>query len=1718
MPLATGGTTTTANIGGTNYYIHTFTTSGTITFTSGGSVDYLIIGGGGAGGYSISNGTGGGGGAGGFISGTTTVTAQTYTVTVGGGGTGARPTATMGGNSSVFGSTAIGGGYGGYGIAATPGGGNGGSGGGGGDDYPASAAAGKGVYPGSTYISATRQGYDGGTGGYGTGGGQNAGGGGGAGGAGTAGGTGSGNGGIGANSSITGTAVTYAGGGASGGSSTPGAGGGGAGGVSGNNGYPGTANTGGGGGGGGANYPTNSLIGGNGGSGIVIIRYTIDITGTVLLLSGSGGTYTTQTVLNKGYRQVYGIHIFTTSGNLTLNQGGSVEYMVIGGGGGGGSDMGGGGGAGGYLAGTTTLSAGTYSITVGSGGTGAPAGISQVRGTNGGSSALTPQNFKGHSVSFDGTGDGVNCGTQSVFALGTAAFTLEGWIYTLRLKNYSTLWTTRPDNGNYADAYHVGWDSAGGISLYNGSTAYAGAPSGTIKQGQWHHVAIVKNSSNNLATFVDGVRVGYAASFTSNLTRTLLGLGDFPTTKAECIEGYISNARIVAGTAVYDPTLTTCTVPTAPLTAIAGTVILTAQNFAFTDNSANNFTLTAQGNSVLSHFTPFTSLAITAAGGGGGASEYGNNNSPAGSGGSGGGVASSSSTTNGLAVTGQGNAGGTSGGSYYPGGGGGAGGAGSTGPANGGTGVANAILGTTYYWAGGGGGAGYSGIAGNGGLGGGGGGAPKTTSGGGLPGGQTYTQAITPYALAGTFGSVGSLGAQTNVPGGNAIANTGGGGGGGAHYNSNNFGGNGAAGIVVVKYLASLDFSGSGGTGNVYAGGGGGAGNDAYVGVTRPTIVRAFTSSGNLTVTGSGNVEYMIVGGGGGAGSDMGGGGGAGGYLAGYTTLTTGTYLVTVGAGGSGAPAGISQVRGSNGTDSAIQPYSNSQANYSYYFDTYNDYLSLASNSAFDIGSNDACVELWFWMYKIDGTYHTFNGQNSTTGSTIRIGYNSGSLYYTINNDTARGANTSVDIQTWYHCVVTYTGGTAKFFVNGQLRDVATGLGTIPARAETYYIGQEDSIWMDGYISNFRFCNGSIPTGYQTASTTLYAQIFTPPTAPLTTTSQGATAAHVKILTCQSATIVDNSPNNFTITKTGDVAPVRFSPFDSLIAAGGGGGASEYGNNTSPAASGGSGGGVAGSSSTTNGQGIRPNTQGLAGQGYAGGTSGGSYYPGGGGGAGGAGSTAPANGGNGVLNSILGTSYYWAAGGGGAGYSGIAGNGGLGGGGGGAPKVSGGGLGGTGGYNSGSDGTVGSLSAQTNVPGGNAGTNTGSGGGGGAHYSSNNYGGSGGSGIVVIKYRPDLVTITGGQIVLSGASVTDTNYVGGLGGNGYALSSGTLGSLGGGGGGGSSATVGGGGGGIDVFGAATSGIAGTAGNAGGGGSSITVLGIAPSNGGVSGNAITGNGGPYGGGGGGLVTSTPDPTKGNGASGAVMFVWTNTANTVVPSYPALAQTSTNSIGSLVSSNTTNSITSGKMASVSAGSEIPLFIQESISSRTANTILGTNYSDGLLGVTAYGNIQYSPFTNLYRTTPITQDSDIPATTINVLKGSLGINVAISTQTSVTVTNQLPAKVGTAISRVFNSNTTQTTIPIVTLATNNKFITGNITSNTAILGQAFVTVNKQDEWMLVVSDPTFPVDYNTTYNYTAIKPVTISNDPRNKYLRANYIQKDVTGQSPKDPQEYL
>jgi len=284
---ASGGTVTTSG----GYKYHTFTSSGTFTAETSGSVDILMVGGGGGGG-----GYGGGGGGGAVLhSVSKTLTPTTYAITIGAGAVGKQSGVTgstfTGGSTTAFSQTATGGGTGGrYNNVNGSDGANGGGAGAYGD---ASNEEGAGVVPSTDSYTTAYCGFDGGDcntigPSYPCGGG---------GGATAVGGYGNGNvGGVGGAGKLVSSMSSYywAGGGGgcvyatsgTGGAGGIGGGGGGtraaggaglnSGGAGTNNSTPGAnggANTGG--GGGGNEYISGTGVGGAGGSGIVIVRYVV---------------------------------------------------------------------------------------------------------------------------------------------------------------------------------------------------------------------------------------------------------------------------------------------------------------------------------------------------------------------------------------------------------------------------------------------------------------------------------------------------------------------------------------------------------------------------------------------------------------------------------------------------------------------------------------------------------------------------------------------------------------------------------------------------------------------------------------------------------------------------------------------------------------------------------------------------------------------------------------------------------------------------------------------------------------------------------------------------------------------------------------------------------------------------------------------------------------------------------------------------------------------------------------------------------------------------------------------------------------------------------------------------------------------------------------------------------------------------------------------------
>jgi Concanavalin A-like lectin/glucanases superfamily len=206
---------------------------------------------------------------------------------------------------------------------------------------------------------------------------------------------------------------------------------------------------------------------------------------------------------------------------------------------------------------------------------------------------------------FNGTSDYLNLNGQSQFAFGTNNFTIEMWVYPLSLSNSPSIYDSRPNatNGAYFESY---FNTNGTIGVYVNS-ATRSTTAAAVLTNTWTHIAFVRNGSTT-TTYINGVS---SASFTDSFNylsggtaRPIIGANAFGL--ANYINSYISNLRVVNGTAVYTANFTP---PTSALTAITNTALLTCQSSYFVDNSTNAFTITLNGSPQVQPFQPFLPTA-----------------------------------------------------------------------------------------------------------------------------------------------------------------------------------------------------------------------------------------------------------------------------------------------------------------------------------------------------------------------------------------------------------------------------------------------------------------------------------------------------------------------------------------------------------------------------------------------------------------------------------------------------------------------------------------------------------------------------------------------------------------------------------------------------------------------------------------------------------------------------------------------------------------------------------------------------------------------------------------------------------------------------------------------------------------------------------------------------------------------------------------------------
>ena len=630
---------------------------------------------------------------------------------------------------------------------------------------------------------------------------------------------------------------------------------------------------------------------------------------------------------------------------------------------------------------------------------------------------------------FDGTGDFL---TAQSMTLGTSAFTIEFWAYPTSIPTNAIIFGTTT-NGGIQLQTSGGNMGVGTYGVGGNTITTSGSP---FVANRWLHIVVVRSGTgaNQTSIFFNGVRDGNGTVSTNYVA----GPATIGGAASQMFFGYISNFRVVIGTAVYDPTQTTLTVPTQPLTAIANTNLLTCQSNRFIDNSTNNFAITRNGDVRIDGFDPFVIPAEFA---------------------------------------GRGS-------TYFDG--------------------------TGDYLT-----------------------VPDNTS-FDFTGDFTMEAWVYPNAISANNGIVSQWSSGLNfifkiVTSGRPYF---------AAYPGSTVVTQGTTTAVVVNTWNHIAVTRSGSTIRLFVNG--------ILDTTTGTVSGTISGGNPVTIGSVGTAEYLN------------------GYIS-NLRLIKGTALYTADFTPPTAPltavANTSLLtcqtnqpvnnntfldsstnnflitRNGNTTQGTSSPYGGGWSNY---FDGTGDNLTVTTT---------ALTGTWtieFWAYHTaaggaEGVGYFFNGNTGSNANRIQFGRDpSGAAYFyseatSLTNYAVSSAANVIALNTWYHIAVVSNSSTIKIHVNGV--EVATGsITNTPASGTSLNIGFLRSAsalqYFAGYISNFRYTR-----------TAVYTANFTPPTAPL------QPIVGTSLLTCADNRLVDDSPNNFVVTRTGDVSVQKFNPFGIQTAA-----------------------------------------------------------------------------------------------------------------------------------------------------------------------------------------------------------------------------------------------------------------------------------------------------------------------------------------------------------------------------------------------------------------------------------------------------------------------------------------------------------------------------------------------------------------------------------------
>jgi len=203
-------------------------------------------------------------------------------------------------------------------------------------------------------------------------------------------------------------------------------------------------------------------------------------------------------------------------------------------------------------------------------------------------STFSPYRAGGYSAYFQGPGAYLVPASTAMVIPSSTEFTIECWAYLTAKSTHQILF-----GGSSGYLYFsVKDNNTVEFKIANSSAYFPWA--GTLNNNTWYYIAVVRNSTNTIKLWIDGVEVTATsgANQTGDLTIANIGKAVGYTSTSD-FNGYISDFKVDVGNARYSSNFTP---PTSPSVADSNTTFLLGRLPYFKDQSTSNHAITPNGN------------------------------------------------------------------------------------------------------------------------------------------------------------------------------------------------------------------------------------------------------------------------------------------------------------------------------------------------------------------------------------------------------------------------------------------------------------------------------------------------------------------------------------------------------------------------------------------------------------------------------------------------------------------------------------------------------------------------------------------------------------------------------------------------------------------------------------------------------------------------------------------------------------------------------------------------------------------------------------------------------------------------------------------------------------------------------------------------------------------------------------------------------------------